>query len=515
MEKALKIQNGKEELVSAEDIQREFHGLEPWGVSFICPLCRQPLFPAAMSLKGIQSPHFRHERNNERAHECELHAKNQGYSSPYQRAPMPMFIRMSRSHRDQFIVEGGFRKLDPTLFLGLEREGARVLIGRKSYNVTSQRFHSGLTKLPFEEVSLKCGSTVRLVNSSYDLNSTWGSPEDAKRAMVFTRDVDTAQGKRLKIGDTIPFETDLYLLLCDREPNSVRSAFTNIHKAGTAGGRSALNRLAVYEVKLTKDDDKWRRSKAYLEECGFEVTDTDSTPKIIWPPSLMASGDLTPLCKSAKCIFETNAVAPDDDKLYIHTSADTADRVRTVPLRRAENEACKFAIFANDARLSFVTTHDWVFSSAVLLHSSDLKIDEYLHENDAEPRLTFNEGRWELEACAPGEVECYERNGAISIHKLSNDSNSICFADGTFDRVRVKQKLFSSFDRIVVFEARFERMQAEKTATAGGNAKAALIRLDAPCDLAFAISRDAGNREPLRGSDRKRALIRKAGGTQA
>lgn len=102
MEKALKIQRGKEQLVSANEIQNEFHGRNPWGISFICPLCRQPLFPAAMSSGSRQSPHFRHERNNERAHECELYANSYGYFTTYQRVPMPMFIRKSRSR------EGGF-----------------------------------------------------------------------------------------------------------------------------------------------------------------------------------------------------------------------------------------------------------------------------------------------------------------------------------------------------------------------------------------------------------------------
>ena len=107
MEKALKVQRGKEQLVSASEIQREFRGKNPYGVSFICPLCRQPLFPAAMSLGNKQSPHFRHERNNERAHECELYANRYGYFTTYQRVPMPMFIRRSRFGNGTFIVEGG------------------------------------------------------------------------------------------------------------------------------------------------------------------------------------------------------------------------------------------------------------------------------------------------------------------------------------------------------------------------------------------------------------------------
>lgn len=513
MEKALKIQTGKEELVSAADIQREFHGIAPRDIRFICPICRQPLFPAAMTPKGKQAPHFRHERNNKRARDCELYASRYGCFSTYQRMPMLMFIRRSRTCRDKFIVEVGFRKLDRALFSQLEREGAKVSIGQKRYNVTTQRFGTGLTKLPLEEISLRWGASIALVDSSFDLNSTWGYPEDAKRAMVFSRDVDTDQGKRLNIGDTIPFESNLFLLSPDANSESIRRAFTGAHKVGIAGRRSTLKGLSVYEVKFTKDDVKWQLGKAYLEECGFEVADVGSTPRIIWPPALMASGDLIPLYKSSKYIFETNAASAKDDKLYIHTSADTADHVRTVPLRRA-GDGCGFAVFTNIAHLSYVTARDWVSSSAVLLHPNDLSIDEHLHACDSEPRLSFSEGRWMLEASIPGEVVCYERNGAISILELSDDSKGFCFEDGSLDRIRIQQKLFASLDQIVVFEVQFEHPQAGEAALPEDNARAALIRLDAPNNLAFAISRGKGNRNPLYGVDRRRALIRKAG-TQA
>lgn len=350
MEKALKIQRGKEQLVSANEIQNEFHGRNPWGISFICPLCRQPLFPAAMSSGSRQSPHFRHERNNERAHECELYANSYGYFTTYQRVPMPMFIRKSRSREGVFVVEGGFRSLDQRDLYVLEREGAKIKIGHKCYSINAQRFWAGLTKLPFEDISLSCGSSVRLVGSSLDLSSTWGYPEDARNAMVFTRDSDAGQGKRLKIGDTIPFETDLFLLAPEKEDERIRSSFTDVRRVGIAGKRTAMFKLVVFEIRFSKEDARWTRGKQYLEACGFEVDDSGGTPELLWPPSLMSGGELLPLFEGSRCIFAADMNSSVDNSLYVHTNADTSDRIRTVPLRKVDGGNSGFAILKNTAK---------------------------------------------------------------------------------------------------------------------------------------------------------------------
>lgn len=510
MEKALRIRKGKEELVSANDIRREFHGKTPSGIRFICPLCRQPLFPAAMSLQGVQSPHFRHERNNKRAHECELYAASHGYFSTYQRAPMPMFIKRSLSH-GRFIVEGGFRRLDPQVFSELEKEGAKIAIGQKSYNVTQQRFGLGLTKLPFGEISLNCSTAVELIGSTHDLNSTWGYPEDARRAMVFTRDADTGQGKRLKIGDTVPFESDLFLLVSAEEHDHICAAFSSARELGVAGGRSALTSLDVYEVRLSKDDNRWRQGKAYLEECGFEVNEIGDMPKLIWPPSLIAGGDLLPTYKNAKCIFEADISSTKSSCLYVHTNTDTADRVRTVPLWKSDNMSCGFSVLKNNARLSFVTTRDWVFSSAVLLHPSDLNVDGLLHEHIMGPRLSFRDGRWMLEVFVPAEIVCFGRSGVISTIEMTDEKRTFWFEDGLYDRICVQQKLNASLDRLVVFEKRFERRQAARVVLDETDAKAALIELGMPNGKKFASARSKGERKPHLGADQRRALIRKAG----
>ena len=512
MEKALKIQRGKEQLVSANEIQNEFHGRNPWGISFICPLCRQPLFPAAMSSGSRQSPHFRHERNNERAHECELYANSYGYFTTYQRISMPMFIRKSRSREGVFVVEGGFRSLDQRDLYVLEREGAKIKIGHKCYSINAQRFWAGLTKLPFEDISLSCGSSVRLVGSSLDLSSTWGYPEDARNAMVFTRDSDAGQGKRLKIGDTIPFETDLFLLAPEKEDERIRSSFTDVRRVGIAGKRTAMFKLVVFEIRFSKEDARWTRGKQYLEACGFEVDDSGGTPELLWPPSLMSGGELLPLFEGSRCIFAADMNSSVDNSLYVHTNADTSDRIRTVPLRKVDGGNSGFAILKNTAKISFVTTRNWVFSSAILLHPSDLMIDDWLHELNLKPGIYLDKGCWVLNLSYPCEVVSYRKHGSVQKIRITKDQNSCSFEAGRLNAIKVRKKLGASLDYLVVFEKKLDLGQPLINHSAEIAAAEGAIAPGTPDDVAFAIARQSGKMIRQRGADRQRALRRKTGG---
>lgn len=510
MEKALKIQKGKEQLVSADEIQVEFHGRNPQGVSFICPLCRQPLFPAAMSSGNKQSPHFRHARNNERAHECELHASSYGYFSTYQRVPMPMFIRRSQLKNGHFIVEGGFRCLDKCKLDALESEGAMLFIARKKYRVTSQRFGVGLTKLPFEEVSLSCGSTVRLVGSSLSLNSTWGYPEDAQRAMVFARDAITNQGKRMKLGDAVPFETDLFLLAPEKESGAIHSAFTNSRRVGMAGKRASTSRLSVFEVRLTRDDRRWELGRKYLEECGFKVNDSGDVPELIWPPSMVSNGDILPLFQRARCVFTADMSSPENTCLYVHTSADTAGEVKTVPLRRSDGKEKGFAILKSNAKLSFVTTRNWVFSTAVLLHPGDFDANEWLYDSNLVPRVSFDSGHWILELACSDEVLGYGKDKGVQSFKLMEGETSLSFEENVLDMVRVRRKLSASLDYLTIFEKAFDIHCASEeavTAILGKNKLAPGVSED----TTFAIARLNGSLRHRGGADIQRAVCRKAG----
>ena len=510
MEKALRVHKGKERLVSADEMRLEYHGRVPGDISFVCPLCRQPLFPVLSGSR--QSPHFRHERNNARAHECELYTRSLGYFSTYQSVPMPMFIRKSRDRNERFIIEGGFRKLDQKDLFRLEHDGAKVQIAQRSYRVTSGRFGAGLTKLPFDEVSLNIGSIVRLVGTSLDLGSTWGYPEDARRAMVFARDPDTCQGKRLKIGDTIPFETDLFLLAPEKEHCRICSAFSGAQKAGVAGSRSTASGLMVYEVTLTKEDEHWRQGKDYLSECGFEVDEREDAPRLIWPPSLTSSGDLLPLFENAKCIFTAETKYSKSGSIYFHTGDDVSGRVRTVPLLASDNADRGFAIAKNNAKLSFVTTRDWVFSSAVLLHSSDLVIGEWLHELDLDPSLSLESGCWTLRMPYSAEVKCYRRDGRIQVVEINQDNKEFAFVENSLDRIQILRNLGASFGQVVIFERCFDVVAAPKEEMAKASARREIVGLGMPKDVEFAVKRRSGKLTSDQGVDKHRAQTRKAMG---
>jgi hypothetical protein len=494
MEKALMIQRGQETLVSAREMQKELHGMKPRNASFICPLCRQPLFPAAWSSDGKQTPHFRHERNNKRAHECELFASTHGYLATYQRPPLPLFIRRSLSSKGAYIVEGGFRELNPSDFSKLENEGASIVIARKRYRVTRQRFQGGLTKIPFDEVALKFGPIIRLEDSSLTLDSTWGYPEDANRAMVFTRDPDSGQGKRVNTGDTLVFGSDYYLLAPQREDRFITSSFSRAKRVGFAGSRSASGRLSVFEVSLSKDDDSWQLGRDYLVECGFGIEDTGDTPVFLWPPALSAGGELVPLFVNSRCVFKASAGATDEGKLFVHTNADVAERVKTIPLQRASGSRVGYAVLQNAANLSFVTTRNWVFSSAVLLRPSPDFASDLLNDIDNAPVIMeAGEGRLRLLLKSPGRIVIWDRKHHVSSIQPEAEAPWYEFSPRSIAGIKALSPLGASLDELTVFFQLFGNPSASGKALTRGHPRKDMILAMSPDDRRRAESRKQGS----------------------
>lgn len=316
----------------------------------------------------------------------------------------------------------------------------------------------------------------------------------------------------MKIGDTIPFGTDLFLLAPESEGDRIRSSFTNARKVGIAGKRTAMSNLTVFEISFSKEDTRWTRGKHYLETCGFEVDDSGDTPELLWPPSLMSGGELLPLFEGSRCIFAADMNSSVDNSLYVHTNADTSDRVKTVPLRKIDGGNSGFAILRSTAKLSFVTTRNWVFSSAVLLHPSDMVVDDWLHKLDLEPQISLNKGRWVLNLSYPCEVVSYQKGRSVRVIGITKDQNSYSFEDGCLNALKVRKKLGASLDYLIVFEKTLDSGQpsigdSAKTAAAGG-----AISPGTPDDVAFAIARQSGKKIRQRDADRQRALRRKTEG---
>ena len=448
-----------------------------------------------MSTGSKMSPHFRHEPNNERAHECEFFADSYGYESVYHRAPMPMFIRRSRADKSRYIVEGGFRYLDSLLFSRLQNDGAAVVISQKVYKVTPQRFRGGLTKIPFENISLSCGSIVKLVNTPLSLNATWGCPEDATRAMVFTRDIDSSQGKRLNNGDVLAFEADYFLLAPKSESSEIERAFPGSRRVGYAGSRPNHMSLSVHEVHLSKTNPNWRAGKRFLEECGFEINDFGDAPELLWPPSLMSGGDLQPLFSRSRCAFEARFLSTDEGKLFVHTSADAAGRTQTVSLKHACKSGYGFAILKNPAKVCFVTTRNSAFSSAVLLQPLDASAIKGLHvmRPPCIVESSGDDGVFRLHLNVPGHVFLLKKRKPIFKLNATEESHAFDIDSDKADFVRVYLPLRASLDDYFAFERILMDSNTYEIDAAKSDCRRELIEALLPSDVQRGVKRVGGN----------------------
>lgn len=464
MDKAIEVRRGKESLVSARDIQKEFRGATPWGISFLCPLCRQPLFPAAMGAQGKQSPHFRHERNNERAQECENYVSNYGYPSTYQRAPLPLFIRQSKAVASTFIVEAGFRKLSEETLEQLEKESAKLRIGEKTYDISFQRFGDGFVKYPIESPRLNVGSAISLDNTKASLVSLWGCPEDARRAMVFDCDPIAMCGKRLKMGDTIAYGTDLILVAPSKEEQAIKAAFVGAKRIGLAGTAAVSARLQVYKVRLGESAPEAAEGTEYLETCGFEVANANNEAELIWPPSVMGDGVACSLFKNSKLLFITNSASSPENRLYVHSEANGQGEPRTVPLRPTFNPSVLCAILRPNQTFSFVTTRDWAHSALMLqpLEHEDL-VTSKLVASENRFEVIDNDAEVSIKAFTPCEVHLFRRDkNEVAIPVNADNDGQLLIAACEFELLRIVFPLCESTDGIIAYEKIVERISAQQ-----------------------------------------------------
>lgn len=299
-------------LITAEDLQGKYGARVPRGIRFTCPNCGQPVEPRAMSRGGFQSPHFRHEQNNEIAKQCDLYASGVGgYGGwEYQQIPMPMFIHKLTKTHDHFVVEGGFKSVDQSVLEVLARSHARLAMGMKRYDVSSQRFGSGIARIPFEDISLSPSDNIRLISSPLRFEEVWSPPEDAIKAMVFTCERDTLQGKRLRLGESVCAGDTLFLLAPLREKAAIMRAFSDSGHVGFAGSVMGSSKLQVYKVTLPSNAGCLDREAAYLSSCGILVDAPRVEPELLWPPSLSGDGSVRPLFSNSSCFFGVHTTQP-------------------------------------------------------------------------------------------------------------------------------------------------------------------------------------------------------------
>jgi hypothetical protein len=510
MERAIKVSHGIETLVTAEEVRNEYGGIVPWGIDFLCPICRQPLEAVAMHSYNRQAPHFRHEKNNPRAQECENYVSNNGYLSTYQRVPLPMYIRKARSTRnDEFIVEGGFKFLGELKIEDMSQEGAVLKICHKNYPVSLARFGHGFIKLPFEEIALDCSSFVMLSGSSTPLSAAWGYPENASGSMVFTQDPYSKSGKRVSVGDVIPFDTYLYILVPPASGFRVKESFPNSRKAGFSGSRIG-SWLEVYEARLSKEEPEWERGVAFLEKSGFRVGETQKEPKLVWPPSFLSEGNVVPLFNNSPCIFITEHESQNSGKLFVHTYNDTLTDVKSVNVQPIRYSNADFAVLKTRIRMSFITTNNWTYSALILLHPAESAELNLVDPVSYEPDIVAERNKLAVTASFPCAVQLIQHRLGYVKEKITADNNSveIDFSKGSF--VRVLLQLHAS-DNLIIWE-RANKATHRDSLSSQRDAISQLIVVDSfsTVDKKRTEARKAGKRTAIIcGSDKTRALIRR------
>lgn len=440
MEKALKIIKGRETLVSATDIRDEYRGRIPYGVKFVCPMCRQPLFPAAMSYKGVQSPHFRHEKNNPRAKQCELFASSYGYYSTYQRVPMPMFIRPGQGKESLFVVEIGLKPLSDGDLQHLVACGARLHVCQKTYKITRDRFSEGIAKFPLEELALSFDSTVRLSGTDRSLGAFWGYPEDGERALVFSRDPVTNRGRRYKLGDGIPIGSELFILGHDSVINGLNGCFKTRETLGIAGTRKGNKFLRVAAVTLA-DNEYLPRSREFLDGCGFGVSNEDKTPSLIWPPSVCSSGEILPIFERTRAIFKAPTAFCEERRVFIHSRTDSERYASSSALKVSDNPAWGLTSFPMMSGLSFVSCKNDVFSSAMLLHPTG-DFEKNLQQLKVCYELADTENEISISSCSPIKLKVRD-SGSDEGFSLSKPSDQISVAKRPGRKISILQRCHS------------------------------------------------------------------------
>lgn len=514
MEKAIRIERGRElpVPVSAFEIQKEFKGRNPWGVHFICPKCRQPLFPVAMSLNGKQSPHFRHVRNNPLAQECEDYFAVNGYASVYQHVPLPMFIRKSRSKDSEFIVEGGFRYLGADVIAQLEGESAVLHIGTRQYRINENNFGANFPKKTFEELDLRMEPLFKFENSSISLNETWGCPENARRAMVFTRDPYSHQGKRVKLGSPIPYETELYLLAPAIECSDIKKAFPSSKRVGFAGSRCQSKWFEVHTVTFSKSEENWSAGANYLKDCGFEIGKKEADLELVWPPALTSTGAAELLLKHSGCIVVTDRQQAADLHVVTASKQKESLRVKRPLFKPAADFQTSFATLPSPAGLCFITAKEWSEAGLAILSKgvgSSLQIDSNV------PKPPTLEKSINGTQVVLTEIPCTittMRHGGIDHleNKISNtDELSFTVDKNRCDLLRVTTKLRESKDDLVIVEKQFAKTVGKDRHDQKNGGRAALLTLQSSDFNRATNRRNRFSVSISLAKDKERALLRK------
>lgn len=482
--------------VTAIEMQRMYHGYVPSGVRFVCPICRQPLIPAAMSRSSLQSPHFRHQSNNQTAQQCERFSRGDGgyVTASSQRMPLPLFIRRRFSGSRTFVVEGGFRSPDQDMLDMLSSAHATLRVCSREYSVDARRFNGGMIRIPFDEMYLRLSNAVSLEDSPLPIRSIWGLPEDAVRMMVFTRDEHTGQGRRVRRGESIEYGTPVYLLLPKMGMGTVTKAFESCKHEGSV--ECALGAQTLQVLSSSVPDKMAIRGGivSVLSNEGISLCEKKTTLDVVWPPSLLADGEVHHLLKSPRSVFSVGGGKIDTGGLFTHRGTALTDDVEIIPVQMPHGKGGQFvAVDAVRGNLVITTSRD-DYSTSVLVGHTHLPSIETLPDYTRGFEVLENVGRSEMAVSLSRKLEVAWLRRGLPDETYSDSGKSLKIDMHQGDVVRISKRLNARVGVIGLWQESCDAMSRPKvSARDTGNSVTSSLKLSSR-DVEFAALRRDGRK---------------------
>ena len=283
MDQALLVSKTATRQVDAKEFSKACRNLYA-DFDLLCPVCRQAVYFAE---GRVQSPHFRHDRDNSRARQCELYAANYGRQTPIEQMPIPLLLK--RVGSDTYRVFASLRPLEKRQLQQFSRVNAMLVVGTRRYAISRERFSAGrVCILEMGVESLGDFGKLEIQGAPTGLDSYWGKASKPKDSAVFTCDNEDTKGRLLRSGDFV-FRGMFYLIVSD--VNSIRIIQERLRGTKVIGridGSEALIVLKTQFASQGMQPDVW--TTAWLKEHDLAIGSLPETPEVLWPPSASSRG---------------------------------------------------------------------------------------------------------------------------------------------------------------------------------------------------------------------------------
>lgn len=510
MDKAVVVCAGKEKVITAGKFESEGYDFQSdYTRQTYCPICRQPVFfvPGA-----LQSPHFRHKRNNPLAQWCELFSSNNGGGgAQYERIPPPLYIRQRQGSDDVFVVEVGLKRVKDSVLAGLEAERSALVVsdarGRKrKYAINGERFSNGMLRIPLMLSIDHSIVELRLTNTKKQFKDVWGPLNSIGNEVVFLCDQDSLSGRRVESWGHLSFGDSL-LIASASSLERLKQSFPDAKCVGCCDSPSPQTALNVYLATVGTEAAK------FIERHSLILSPTDDTPEILWPPSLTSAGETIPLFAKSDCAFKVRATNDEKGRLhtrlYVHSRFDSRQS-STEAMERTYGADWMLARVAPVSDIRFLSTRDWTFSNAILLGFREDELDRRLAGLNEDPRIEESEiGTYTIETSCASEIQVLRRSGGESFTTDSGTKKIVTLKRGELLRVYLRSTLEIVHGRRLLIElvpskaprgeCHAEESEFQHISEASGLG----------CDRCFAELRLKLQRSALRASDVKFAVARK------